>query len=575
MIPGEAATHLSWLIPRAASLVALARPDVASWMRLRSDVGCVLLVARFAPIPSPPTAFSLSLLRSPDILQGAIRLFDQGSSPNRQHVAVQSIDRLAHRSAELAWQLAKCTGKADPELAWMGGLLAPLGWLALAAADPDAVGRCLADPGYSADPAATQRSHWGLDAAAVARRLARRWNLPSWLGAIVGHLALPAETAVSLGADATLFRLVQLAVVLAQQEHAALGIEVGTRPNDLAAAFGLSSTDLGTIVAESVSDEPGANDSPASLAPLSSMPLLRDLLVVAEENLRLCEMPTLGQLESDMDELHRAYAEQRVREDDRLRRLKLGTMAEFAAGAGHEINNPLAVISGQAQYLLGHEVDPGRQTSLQKIIGQAQRINELLNQLMQFARPSRPHRQLIDLTALVRNTVSGLADLAQDRRVRLSCAEPMEPLNVFLDPKQMHMALAGLLRNGIEAAPPEGWVTARIMVNPHTLDICVEDSGPGPTAAQRPHIFDPFYSGRQAGRGRGLGLPTAWRLAREHGGDVFLDEQANGPTRFVLRLPRDIAWNEALASGCSAPASLGRADPPRDRQPGENGIVPH
>jgi len=65
----------------------------------------------------------------------------------------------------------------------------------------------------------------------------------------------------------------------------------------------------------------------------------------------------------------------------------------------------------------------------------------------------------------------------------------------------------------------------------------VEDSGTGPTQAQREHLFDPFYSGRQAGRGRGLGLPTAWRLAREHGGDVRFDSVSGGPTRFILSLP--------------------------------------
>ena len=51
-------------------------------------------------------------------------------------------------------------------------------------------------------------------------------------------------------------------------------------------------------------------------------------------------------------------------------------------------------------------------------------------------------------------------------------------------------------------------------------------------------MFDPFYSGRSAGRGRGLGLPTAWRLAREHGGDVTYDPRPDSPARFVLSLPR-------------------------------------
>jgi len=71
------------------------------------------------------------------------------------------------------------------------------------------------------------------------------------------------------------------------------------------------------------------------------------------------------------------------------------------------------------------------------------------------------------------------------------------------------------------------------------VSVVVEDSGPGPTALDREHLFDPFYSGRRAGRGSGLGLPTAWQLARQHGGDVRFDASETGPTRFVLTLPAD------------------------------------
>ena len=83
------------------------------------------------------------------------------------------------------------------------------------------------------------------------------------------------------------------------------------------------------------------------------------------------------------------------------------------------------------------------------------------------------------------------------------------------------------------------------MPQPDRLHLVVEDSGPGLTSAQREHLFDPFYSGRQAGRGRGLGLSTAWRLAREHGGDVSLDDPSEGPTRFVLGLPCEAPSNGA------------------------------
>jgi two-component system NtrC family sensor kinase len=98
--------------------------------------------------------------------------------------------------------------------------------------------------------------------------------------------------------------------------------------------------------------------------------------------------------------------------------------------------------------------------------------------------------------------------------------------------------VTALLRNALEAAPPDGW--ARIALHsagPQGLEVIVEDSGPGPTAAAQEHLFDPFYSGRSAGRGRGLGLATAWRLAKQNGAEVRFAGHADGVTRFVLHFP--------------------------------------
>src|SRR5262249_17749102 len=158
-----------------------------------------------------------------------------------------------------------------------------------------------------------------------------------------------------------------------------------------------------------------------------------------------------------------------------LRTAKLNTLAEFAAGAGHEINNPLAVISGQAQYLLGHlqmadceasEEESGQspanmpsamvEKALRTIIGQAQRIHEMLTQLMQFSRPARPNKRLLDLNSLIREVAIELRDLAEQKRVRLDCPDPAAAIRVQADPRQLHLALTCLLRNAIEAAPPEG-----------------------------------------------------------------------------------------------------------------------
>lgn len=546
---GEAVTHLPWLAPCAASLTALAKATSAGslWPSLRGDPGCVLLLPRFAPTAADLPSFSLDRWRDASLLQSAGRLLGQPGFVDWRQTPLQPIHRAALTSATVAARLAERTGRAAAEAAWTAGLVAPLGLLAVCAVDSAAAVACLADPVHAEHPAATQRRWWGMDQTAIARRLARRWRLPSWLGTIVGHLALPVDAAVGLGADPELFRLVQLTVGLLQRRSIPLGLEVGARPDELAALLGLSLAELDGIVADA---EAQCTPMPADWTDPASLPLLRDLLEIAEENRRLADAPVLEKLEADFDELHQSLARQRASEAARLQVQKLCTLAEFAAGAGHEINNPLAVISGQAQYLLGREEAPATQHALQKIVGQTQRIHDILNGLMQFARPSKPQKRLLDVGALVRETTAGLIDLAQQRQVRLICPEQETPLSLYVDPRQIRMALTCLLRNAIEAAPPEGWAGVRVAVPAaDSLEFIVEDSGPGPSPQIREHLFDPFFSGRQAGRGRGLGLPTAWRLAREHGGDVVHDERADAVTRFVLRLPHEPDWKAACANG--------------------------
>jgi signal transduction histidine kinase len=261
-------------------------------------------------------------------------------------------------------------------------------------------------------------------------------------------------------------------------------------------------------------------------------------LGLAAENVRLRADAVLAKLENEHDQLFELMRGGRPSEEERLRSMKLEALAEFAAGAAHEINNPLAVISGQAQYLLGHEAETARQQSLHKIITQVHRVHQLLTELMHFARPARPHRQLLDPRILAREVLLSLHEFAGQRQVALEGMELEEEAPVLADSKQARTALECLVRNAVEAAGAGGWVRIRLRRAGELLDFLVEDSGTGPSPAQVEHLFDPFFSGRQAGRGKGLGLPAAWRLAREQGGDVRYANTHEGPTQFVLSLPK-------------------------------------
>lgn len=253
-----------------------------------------------------------------------------------------------------------------------------------------------------------------------------------------------------------------------------------------------------------------------------------------------------------------------------LEELKLRGLAELAAGAAHEINNPLAIISGQAQHLLKSEESPDRIHALQRIVSQSQRIHGILNDLMLYARPPRPHRRSVALPPLVASAALELADLALERRVRLELVETRHRVRLHADPHLLQTAIHCLLRNGVEAAPAEGWVRVVIETTRDQARIVVEDNGPGLNPAQREHLFDPFYSGRSAGRGVGLGLSKAWRIAQLHGGELDFDSQIGKPTRFVLVLPLELAAPEQKP----APGRRLARKPVVRSQPGRNGKHP-
>jgi signal transduction histidine kinase len=276
--------------------------------------------------------------------------------------------------------------------------------------------------------------------------------------------------------------------------------------------------------------------------------LLRDLLSAAAENRRLLAAPRHDQLEDEADALQRSLEDAERGQTLRLQEAKLTAMAEFAAGAGHEINNPLAVILGQAQYLLGHEAewfapDPEGEArkALQKIVGQTRRIHGLLRDLMQFARPPRPNSRTVPLGDLLLSTRDNLTPLAIERQVRLELEGVFAGLCVEGDVTQLRHALGSVVRNGVEAAPSGGWVRISCGAPEEgSLTVVVEDSGPGLSSEAAEHAFDPFFCGRSAGRGRGLGLPTAWQLVRQNGGELRFAPKDGEPTRFVFTLQRAV-----------------------------------
>lgn len=530
---GHAAADLLWLCPNTDSLIRLAeRP--ADLARLSDrDPALLLFLLRFAPPVNPGSvAFPPDRLLSPTLPETAAAYLE--TVPGGWLVPSHFVYRTAREVARLAAAFARLIagqGRANPDAAAAAAHLAPLGWYAVEAVGSSAV---LGDPGFRHDPAAAQTKHWGTDHDAIARRLATRWRLPEWMATVVGYLNLPLRAGLTAAADPELFAVVQLAVAEAESRRTDLGLARAARRDELLDYLGLDPDTAGRLFRESASPaEPIATDPDPNP---HNVPLVRNLLRMAGESRRRNGASVVLRLESRIDELHRGLGELGDDTGTRVRDAKLAGLAELAAGAGHEINNPLAVISGNAQRLIRTEQDDDRADTLRTIVRQTQRIAGILRELMQFARPPKPQRGHFPAAELLDGLAEELGAFAADRQVRLT----LVPAEVWLDadPRQLRVAVAAVARNGIEAVPKGGWVRVSCEPSAAQVRILVEDSGPGLSAEAAEHAFDPFYCGRPAGRGRGLGLPTAWRLLRENGGDVRYDPAPDGVTRFVLTAPR-------------------------------------
>jgi signal transduction histidine kinase len=236
-----------------------------------------------------------------------------------------------------------------------------------------------------------------------------------------------------------------------------------------------------------------------------------------------------------------AHAHLRQQFDRAVAEARLEAMRELAYGAGHEINNPLANIATRAQALLLEETDPERRRRLSTIVDQSFRARDMIGGLMLFARPPKPRREAADVGGIIAAVIESVRGQAATRGGRLEYSPLPVPQAVFVDRLQIEEAIRVVVVNALEAVAAGGRVVLEVTRRPPQdggwCEVTVADDGRGMSYEAARRAFDPFYSGREAGRGAGLGLPKAWRLVESSGGTVLLDSRPGQGTRVSILLP--------------------------------------
>jgi signal transduction histidine kinase/HD-like signal output (HDOD) protein len=275
-----------------------------------------------------------------------------------------------------------------------------------------------------------------------------------------------------------------------------------------------------------------------------------------------------------------------IETQDKLAQAKtLAALGEIAAGAAHEMNNPLTIISGRAQILATRIREPNLKVMAVQIGEQSHRLSEMITALRQFAQPTRPDRKAVDFPVFLDRLIKdvrgryyapppielvvegepGISEMAGGGKpgkagssaAGIAVQDPALPA-VFIDPDQMGRAIAELIRNAIESegckhielrVQVESGETdesahevadSRFVPNAAAVDdrlkIQVTDDGSGLTQHALAHAFDPFFSAKPAGRQPGLGLAQARRLVEAHGGEITLENGRNGGAVATIRL---------------------------------------
>ena len=218
---------------------------------------------------------------------------------------------------------------------------------------------------------------------------------------------------------------------------------------------------------------------------------------------------------------------------------RLAALGRVAAGVAHEIRNPIAAARLQGENALAGN-DTRRRDAIGDMLGQIDRLDGLVGELLAMTQRVEPNRVHVDLAAFLTQQVARHKETAQTKSLAVSVRDAVG--TAALDPALIERVLDNLMTNAIRHAPQGGTVTLSVDRQPDLLSIIVADSGAGVPPDMTDRLFEPFVTARSDGTG--LGLAIARELVDAHGGRLVLRSAgtASSGAVFAIELPREAAW---------------------------------
>ncbi|GAU07687.1 HDOD domain-containing protein [Desulfoplanes formicivorans] len=219
---------------------------------------------------------------------------------------------------------------------------------------------------------------------------------------------------------------------------------------------------------------------------------------------------------------------------------RLAAVGQLAAGAAHEINNPLAIISARTQMIEAKEKDDKKKQELRQIHEQIDRISSILTSLMGFARPAPPSKSQVDVNALLDKVLDLVSPPMLKLNIRIERNYADNLPSIHADAGQLEQVFLNFCINAQHAMEEHGGtltVTTSPGSLPNWVDIVVQDTGIGIAKECLAKVFDPFFTTKEQGKGTGLGLSTAYGIVTNHYGNVGIKSEPGQGTRVCVSLP--------------------------------------
>lgn len=214
---------------------------------------------------------------------------------------------------------------------------------------------------------------------------------------------------------------------------------------------------------------------------------------------------------------------------------RFAAMGRVVAGVAHEVRNPLFGISSIGQIFERELTNPAHLELVRALLSEARRLNQLVEDLLLYGRPTQMKLEPCDLRRLWQEVLEAYRDETLMKGVRMAGDDGTALPRLFADPHQVRQVFLNLFRNALDASPPGTEIAVRFLIADQYISFELRDEGDGIPVENREKVFDLFFTTKP--KGTGLGLAICKKIVEDHGGDIEIKSVEGTGTTVTVRLP--------------------------------------